>query len=148
MIQYRISYQELTEKIEAEKPGWMERAKTKTVDDSAVWSEVKVVYMRIQGGSKCAYCERKMESESVGLGEQAVDHFRPKGRIQAWEAPQDLIDEGISFTAPPQDNKGYPALRYHVFNYAAACNPCNTILKKGNYSPYEKSRIRLESLRE
>lgn len=134
MIQYRISYQELAEKIEAEKPGWMARAETKTVEDSSIWSEVKVVYMRLQGGSKCAYCERKMESEEFGKGEQAVDHFRPKKRVKVWKAPQNLIDEGIVFTVPPKDNKGYPALCYHLFNYAAACNPCNSILKK-DYFP-------------
>ncbi len=71
MIQYPISQQQLEQLIELDRPGWLERAQDRTVnfsvlgyyhESSSIWSEVKVVYMRIQYG-KCAYCERQLESE-------------------------------------------------------------------------------------
>ena len=35
---------------------------------------------------------------------------------------------------PPARNKGYYLLSYHLLNYAAACKPCNSGIKK-NYFP-------------
>lgn len=142
MIGYRISLKDLEGLIEKEKPGWLGRAKLRTKDfkhkgfyeeASSMWSEVKPVYMRLQGDSKCVYCERKLESIDLGKGEQDVEHFRPKGNVAAWKAPKSLADNGISFAAVAKQG-GYFLLPYHPFNYSATCKPCNSALKK-DYFP-------------
>ncbi len=108
-------------------------------ETSPIWSEVKVVYMRLQGGSKCIYCERKLEAEVHGKAEHDVEHFRPKSSVRAWKVPAALEDQGVSVTPPGKDAPGYHRLPYHVFNYSAACKPCNSALKSdcfpivGNY---------------
>ena len=104
MIRYAISYEDLETLIETKKPGWLKRAAKKTetyrkakryVKDSSIWSEVKPFYMNVQGNSKCAYCERKLESVTYGKAEQDVEHFRPKGNVRAWKIPKRLKDQGI-----------------------------------------------------
>ena len=120
MIGYRISKEDLEKEINKQKKGWLTDAKKS-------WSDVKPVYMRLQGDSKCGYCERKLESEEFGKGEQAVDHFRPKNGLKAWD---NASLPGVPVTTVPPDAKGYSALTYHPLNYVAACNPCNSILKR------------------
>ena len=143
MIGYRISRQDLEALIEAEKPGWLQRAANRTKsfrqkgrydEKSSIWSDVKPVYMRLQGNCKCAYCERKLESIDYGKVEQDVEHFRPKGRVRLWRMPKRLEDQGINATGVPNEDRGYYLLPYHPFNYAAACKPCNSALKK-DYFP-------------
>ncbi len=90
--------------------------------------------MRLQGESKCAYCERKLESVRYGAGEQDVEHFRPKKGIRPWRAPVSLRDAGITITDPVGVDRGYYLLAYHPCNYAAACKPCNSALKR-DYFP-------------
>jgi hypothetical protein len=148
MIGYKISRKELEKLIEAQVPGWTKRAKQRTTaflaagkytEASSIWSEVKIVYMRLQGESKCIYCERKLESEENGLIEQDIEHFRPKGRVRRWKAPAGFLHEGVPITDPGSSAPGYHLLPYHVFNYSAACKPCNSTLKSdcfpilGNY---------------
>jgi len=143
MINYYISISDLADLIETHKPNWLNRAHTRTLnfeaigkynESSSIWSEVKEVYMRLQGESKCVFCERKLESVNHGLIEQDVEHFRPKKKVKKWR--QNL---GITLTNPPRYNSGYFLLAYHLFNYAAACKVCNSTLKssifpiKGNY---------------
>jgi hypothetical protein len=145
MIGYRISKKQLEALIDAEAPGratrpsWLERAEERTSgfrtrgfyeEKSSIWSEVKVVYMRLQGNCKCGYCERKLEATDLGKVEQDVEHFRPKGSVKAWRPPKALTDQGIVFAAAPRAGKGYYLLPYHPFNYSAACKPCNSALKK------------------
>ena len=145
MIGYRVSKAKLEALIDAEAPAsgnkqsWLQRAATRTAgfralghyeEKSSIWSEVKVVYMRLQGNCKCAYCERKLEAIDLGKIEQDVEHFRPKGSVKGWKAPKALANQGIVFTATPPPGKGYYLLPYHPFNYAAACKPCNSSLKK------------------
>lgn len=134
MIRYSISLPELEELIETQQPGWLKRARRRTAgfkkkkayaEKSSIWSEIKVVYMRLQGGSKCAFCERMLEAETYGKGEQDVEHFRPKGSVRAWTDGASLK---VPLTAVPQTG-GYYQLPYHLFNYAAACKPCNSALK-------------------
>jgi hypothetical protein len=143
VIAYPIAQSELENLIEKEWPGWLENAAARTEifrqkgfyeENSTIWSDVKVVYMRLQGGSKCAYCERKLESIDFGKAEQDVEHFRPKGRVRAWKLPKSLTDEGITATSPPDGGTGYYLLPYHPFNYSAACKPCNSALKS-DYFP-------------
>jgi hypothetical protein len=149
MIGYRISKAQLEALINAEapdrgsQPGWVKRAATRTEDfrakgryeeKSSIWSEVKVVYMRLQGDCKCGYCERKLESVDFGKVEQDVEHFRPKGGVRAWKLPKALTDNGVVVTTVPAEDRGYFLLPYHPFNYSAACKPCNSALKK-DYFP-------------
>ncbi|MCI0422701.1 MAG: hypothetical protein L0387_38435 [Acidobacteria bacterium] len=149
MIRYPVTRKRLEELIEAESPGWLRRAAARTAifrqqgfyeERSSIWSEVKPVYMKLQGGEKCAYCERKLEATDFGKGEQDVEHFRPKSSVKAWKAPQKLVDQGVIFTVAPPAGKGYYLLSYHVFNYSAACKPCNSALKKDCFpiaGPYQ-----------
>ena len=143
MIRYAISLAKLKAKITAQSADWLDRAQARTDafraagkynEQSSIWSEIKPVYMRLQGNSKCAYCERKLESLDYGKGEQDVEHFRPKSSVKAWKAPKALKDVGIPFASLPAGDKGYYLLPYHPFNYSAACKPCNSALKS-NYFP-------------
>lgn len=138
MIGYRVSRAQLADQIEAHKPGWLTRAAARTEaaraagkfsEASSIWSEVKPVYMRLQGGAKCVYCERKLESEDLGTIEQDVEHFRPKGSVRAWKPPAALKAAGVAVSTPPKPAPGYHLLAYDIFNYSAACKPCNSVLK-------------------
>ncbi len=140
MIRYKITLNEL-ENLVGEK--WLKKAKARTTkfknkgfyeEKSSIWSEIKEIYMTLQGDSKCAFCERKLESVERGKGEQAVEHFRPKGLVKHWELSVDASNLNISLTKVSDDNKGYYLLAYHLFNYSASCNPCNSVLK-GSYFP-------------
>ena len=142
MIGYPIASTDLEALIEQEKPGWLQRAADRTEtfrakgcyeESSSIWSDVKRVYMRLQGDCKCAYCERKLESVPYGVIEQDVEHFRPKKSVRAFEVPQWLKDQGIEPTRAPSESHGYYLLPYHPFNYAATCKPCNTALKRGYF---------------
>lgn len=143
MIAYPISRAALAQRIEAHAPGWLNRAAARTAgfqaqgaysETSTIWSEVKQVYMTLQGASKCAFCERKLESVKYGKGEQAVEHFRPKGSIKPWKLPASLAAEGVNLAPPPPAKGGYYLLAYDIFNYSAACGPCNSVLKR-DYFP-------------
>jgi hypothetical protein len=48
--------------------------------------------------------------------------------------PKSLADLGIKTSAVPNEKRGYFLLSYHPFNYAAACKPCNSALKR-DYFP-------------
>lgn len=140
MIHYPITQAELEKKIGQD---WLDRAAERTAvfkqqgyyeEKSSIWSEVKPVYMALQGNGKCAYCERQLEEVTLGKVEQDVEHFRPKGNIKAWKPTKKLADAGIAFSPVPASGLGYYLLPYHPFNYAAACKPCNSTLKK-DYFP-------------
>ena len=139
MVAYRISPGDLEQRIEAHAPGWLAKAKTRTdgfrtagkyAEASTIWSQVKAVYITLQQG-KCIYCERKLESiQRGGLIEQDVEHFRPKGNVSAWVPSESLTAAGVTVSPVPNNPIGYYLLPYHVLNYAAACKPCNSILKR------------------
>jgi hypothetical protein len=139
VIRYSISREELERLIEEEKRGWLARAAERTEkfraagsfqESKSIWSEVKPVYMRLQGQSKCVFCERKLEAVELGTAEQDVEHFRPKGNVSPWKVPPELEDELQGQLADvPDDTPGYYLLPYHILNYAASCKPCNSALK-------------------
>lgn len=138
MIRYTCSRQQLESELETESPGWLADTAQRTAkfvaaqkfsESKSIWSRVKPVYMRRKGGQKCAFCERKLESQEFGAGEQAVEHFRPKGRVSAWKVPAQVKAKNIAVAAVPASQNGYYWLAYHPFNYTAACHPCNTSLK-------------------
>jgi len=142
MIRYPITRPALEVLITTQSGDWLTRAAERTKEfkklgrfeeKSSIWSEIKPVYMKLQGDGKCAYCERQMESPGSGKVEQDVEHFRPKGNVKAWKAPKKLKDLGIPFTAIPGNKKGYHLLAYQLWNYAAACKPCNSALKSDRF---------------
>src|SRR5688572_23196854 len=116
MIGYDVTLSEIEGLIDAEVPGWRVRAgrrtkkfcKDKKYEERAgIWSEVKPVYMRLQGGGKCAFCERKMESDVRGRGEQDVEHFRPKSSVREWKASAVLSAAGVRISSVTGHSGGY-----------------------------------------
>jgi hypothetical protein len=145
MVRHDITLDELRHRIEVEKPGWLAKAKKKTIALSAgtgrlrfpgIWSEIKQVYITLQG-SKCAFCEKWLEDEKI---EHDVEHFRPKGRVDHWPLPRKLGKAGLVVRQQTSGSEpGYSRLAYHPLNYMAACKKCNTILKK-NWFPIAGKR--------
>ena len=142
MIRYDVDPDDLQARVEQHAPGWTARAQTRTEafrerrryeEGTSIWSEVKPVFMELQGGGKCCICERKFESGNLGRYELDIEHFRPKGKIRNWPCPQSLVDDGVTLTTPPDVNNGYYLLAYNLLNYAVACKPCNSGLKKGYF---------------
>jgi hypothetical protein len=143
VIGYPISRLDLESRIHAVNATWLARASARTQhliaagryqEQSSIWSEIKPIYMELQGDSKCAFCERKLESVTYGRAEQAVEHFRPKGRVTPWRATSALKSQGVRVAKPPRKKGGYYLLAYDLFNYAACCHPCNSALKR-DYFP-------------
>ena len=154
MIRYDATLEALRGMIERRVPGWLAKAQERTEvfrsrgryeERRAIWSDVKPVFMEVQGKGKCCFCERRLESGELGRHELDIEHFRPKKRIRKWPCPESLIDAMIaaevSQTPPPDSDKGYHLLSYHLLNYAVACKSCNSGLKKdyfpisGRYEP-------------
>ena len=90
MIRYPVSKAQLEALLTAEDATWLQRAAARTEmfrrrgfygEKSSIWSEVKPVYVRLQGHGKCAYCEREMESVAIGKVEQDVEHFCGHGFV-------------------------------------------------------------------
>jgi len=140
MIRFAITQPELARRIESHKPGWLARAKQRTHDlqqgtrqnITNIWSEIKQVYMDLQG-PKCGFCEKSLE-ESQAI-EHDVEHFRPKNQVKRWTVPAALRDEGVQVRQPATGTEpGYRFLAYHPLNYVTACKTCNTTLK-GCYFP-------------
>jgi hypothetical protein len=126
--------------IRAERPQWLVDAAVRTAallaagrfsERSSLWSQVKIVFMRLQH-FKCVFCERAMAQEEAGKIEQDVEHYRPKNAVKPWAIPADLVLEGV--TAANGAPGGYYWLAYDVLNYAASCKPCNTP-RKSNHFP-------------
>ena len=139
MIRYDIAPGALEALVNERVPGWLERARSRTEafrekgkfeEKSSIWSEVKPVFMEVQGEAKCCFCERKFEAGKLGRHELDLEHFRPKGNVKQWKCPPDIVREGVSLTAPSNSGKGYHLLAYDLLNYAAACKACNSGLKK------------------
>ena len=97
--------------------GWLERARVAAEAvaaggdpevGSAVWRELKDRLADLLPDKKCWYCE-----SPVDRADNAVDHFRPKGRV--------------SDTQPP--HAGYRWLAFNAKNYRYACTFCNSLRK-------------------
>jgi len=110
----------------------------KVTHSSHIWSEIKEVYMKMQG-NKCAFCESELEGKTSGKGVHDVEHFRPKNRITKWQSTQEFNTLDIAITDPAV-SKGYHLLTYNPLNYSISCGPCNQAIKrdrfpiKGNYN--------------
>ena len=93
MIRYRVSSADWSAAIDAIAPTWRTRAASRTAvyaaagrysePPSTIWSEIKSVYMDLQG-FKCGFCERRLEKSEFGNVEHDVEHFRPKSQVSAW----------------------------------------------------------------
>jgi len=154
MIGYPIDPADLAARVEALVPGWSARAATRTAafaaagrydEKDGIWSEIKEVYLRLQG-SKCAYCERKLEGPELGAIEHDVEHFRPKNAVKRWPPkhwPPKRTGDGSTlrygFATGDAWAEGYYLLAYALLNYATACKVCNSVLKS-NYFPIYGSR--------
>lgn len=149
MIRYRSTRRQLERAVDTHHPGWRERAAIRTArfiaqgkceEDSSIWSEIKVVFMRLQH-FKCAYCERALAGETHGSGEHDLEHYRPKSSVKAWPTAAIRQDRGLtySFGTGPADVSGYYWISYNLENYAASCKPCNSALKS-NYFPIAGNR--------
>lgn len=155
MIRYPITEQQLRNLIEAEVPGWLQRAQRRTdkfiaarkyEEASSIWSEVKPVYMRIQF-DKCVYCERQLASPELGgTIELDLEHFRPKNGVEPWPTAEMRQERNIVFNFPLGNAHppGYYWLAYNVVNSSAACKKCNTPLKL-NFFPVASRRGRREA---
>lgn len=126
--------------INTHKASWLQRAAKRTAaykiegkvtDDSHIWSEIKEVYMKLQG-NKCAFCETELEGRDSGKGLHDVEHFRPKNRIRKWKVSSDFNALGIDITTPSV-SKGYHLLTYNLLNYSIACKPCNQAIKSDRF---------------
>jgi 5-methylcytosine-specific restriction endonuclease McrA len=149
VIRYPITKAELERQIERFKPGWLQRARSRTEsfrlqgfyrESNTIWGEIKAIYIRLQH-AKCAYCEKQLEDEERGKSEHDVEHFRPKSSVAKWRVTNLIRDANIPFTPPTSGSSdpGYHLLAYHLFNYATACKPCNSALK-GNKFPIAETR--------
>lgn len=74
-------------------------------DYSAVWRELKDALTELLPDKKCWYCE-----SPVDRADNAVDHFRPKGRVSDAVRP----------------HNGYRWLSFEPRNYRYACTFCNS----------------------
>lgn len=129
MIWYAVNYKKLRRVIKTANSSWLKRAHQRTrqiaalgkyEETSAIWSEVKQHFMRIQN-NKCIYCEAKYESAKINFD---IEHYRPKGATKLWSHPRLAPATPIRFNP-----NGYYLLAYNLQNYAASCGHCNTDLK-------------------
>ena len=149
MIRYRVTSADWQAAIDAVAPTWTKRAATRTaayeiagrysVPPSSIWSEIKSVFMDLQG-FKCGFCERRLEKSEFGNVEHDVEHFRPKGQVAAWP-PSSAPERGeeLDFDLGQPADPGYFLLAHHPENYLISCKTCNTALK-GNGFPVEGLR--------
>lgn len=144
MIRFAISRNALDVAIDAENATWRTRAQQRTDElengtrerITGIWSEIKRVYMNLQG-PKCALCEKWIEDQAI---EQDVEHFRPKNNVKRWRVPKRLRDEGLTVNQPATGSEpGYRLLAYHPQNYVTACKTCNSVLKR-DYFPIAGTR--------
>jgi hypothetical protein len=138
MIRHAIPPPVLADRVDAAFPKWRTRAakrtaafkkKKKFAEKTSIWSEIKPLYMTLQGENKCIYCERKFGSVEASTVEHDLEHFRPKSRVDGWTPPQSLVAAGVTVTQPSAKNTGYYLLPYHLENYSSSCKTCNTRYK-------------------
>jgi hypothetical protein len=154
MTRIEVTASKLRRLIAAHDPTWLERAReqTKALEAGILapefpdfWSDIKDVYIKLQGGDrggKCAYCEKWLEADKI---EHDVEHFRPKAKVARWKVPKHLLPElqaaELRVNQPAQGSEpGYRLLAYHILNYATACKECNSVLKR-NLFPITGKRL-------
>lgn len=135
MVRFEVTLEDITARVNAVQPTWLARAEDRTkafvaagkfAEASSIWSEIKTVFIELQH-QKCAYCERSLPGEAFGSAEYDLEHYRPKGRVQAWPAQTDGLN--YAFKTGTANPNGYYWLAYTLGNYAVACKSCNSGLK-------------------
>jgi hypothetical protein len=152
MIRYPWTEAEIEQLVDKAVPSWRGRAATRTLSllgkgkyeeaQKAIWPQVKSVYINKQH-HKCIYCERILRGGQKSSVEWALEHFRPKGKVQAWIPKSEDVTTGLDYTdikLGDELTEGYYPLAYHLWNYAASCHTCNTSFK-GDYFPIAKARV-------
>ena len=158
MIRYAIRQVELKRRIRDHVADWLERARKRTVELTAIgefdetdlepkefWTELKPFYLTLQR-YKCGYCERLLSAKERGIKElrtveSDLEHYRPKKKVQIWPS-KDIrnkyripaeIKSGDSF------DQGYYLLAYNHLNYLVSCRKCNKV--KHTFFPVAGSRF-------
>ncbi|MCP3919720.1 MAG: hypothetical protein GY711_29655 [bacterium] len=150
---------QLRKRVDEEKSGWLARAQaltdasiqarkfvgTGSKKKDGVWSEIKRVFMSLQG-HKCAYCEKRMPERGKGRdgdrlegkdkNEYDIEHYRPKNAVKAWPSRAIIKERGITYADEIRRGAdgGYYLLGHDPRNYVASCKTCNSAYK-GNYFP-------------
>lgn len=153
MVRYPITHPELLTRIaahdrkEGRRRSWPARSKAalqrildkiaqgEDPDIPSLWSEIKAVYVELQGG-KCGFCERLIGADEVIANEQDVEHFRPKKGVNPWPPPDPIGADPWPADLPRStgSGKGYLHLAFHELNYVVSCKTCNARFK-ANYFP-------------
>lgn len=145
MIRYPITPVRLAANVDTASSNWRNDAQTRTAlhiaagnytADDPHWSAIKSAFMKLQH-FKCAYCERRLESQEIGRIEHDLEHFRPKKRVVNW--PPKNLKSKFPFATGGSMNGGYYWLGHDFHNYAVSCKVCNTVLKK-QYFPTAGTR--------
>ena len=114
MIRHSIPIPSLADRVDATVPKWRTKAAKRTsgfrkkkryAEKSSIWSEVKPLFMTLQGENKCIYCERKFGSVEASTVEHDLEHFRPKSHGDTWPVPQSLHNAGVIVTKPKANNR-------------------------------------------
>jgi hypothetical protein len=150
MIRYAVTQTELRQRINEFAPAWLDKARERTEayrvagrylrPPSDIWSDIKRVYMDLQG-YKCGFCERRLERSVFGNVEHDVEHFRPKGMVEQWP-PSSALERGNGLNFPLGDASpglGYFLLPHEPENYLISCKTCNTAFKSNGF-PVEGAR--------
>lgn len=150
MIRHPVPPPDLAARVDAALPTWRAKAKKRTAEfrkkkqykeSSSIWSEVKPLFMTLQGENKCIYCERKFGSVEASTVEHDLEHFRPKSHVDGWTPPPSLVQAGVKVTKPKAGNKGYYLLPYHLDNYSSSCKTCNTRYKLDRFPVAGKYKL-------
>ncbi len=149
MIRYAFEQAWLESEIRKIDHAWLDKAKRRTQvmvekgffeEKSSIWHIVKSIYMKVQN-NKCVFCERQFEGVDSGKIEHDLEHFRPKGKVDAWPAGGNSSPR-YDFATGDEFAPGYYWLAYNLTNYAAACKVCNSVFKKA-FFPISASRAEL-----
>lgn len=107
--------------------GWEERAQQATQDllrgaidaddRSRVWQDLKDILGEISS-NRCWYCET-----NIPRSDNAVDHYRPKGRIKGVRLTADGNDIESYQIVP--EHLGYKWAAYNIDNFRFSCQHCN-----------------------
>lgn len=156
MIRYPVTRQELEDAVDAVSSDWRDRAAARTQrlvalqrwtdefqddEERVTWSEVKKVFRDLQH-EKCAYCERRLDSDpdlpTLGSQEHDLEHFRPKSKTIPWKKRALFPEQHVDFRKGMGRKQGYFWLAFELWNWCTSCKRCNSQLK-GNRFPLSKS---------
>jgi hypothetical protein len=158
MIRIPVTIRELEQRVDAVQATWRNSAANRTAhfravgrydeaSGQAIWGDIKAVYMALQY-NKCAYCETLLEGPPYGRIVHDIEHYRPKNSVKRWPTPSIRKKQNITyrFQTGSAWGDGYYLLAYHLLNYATACKPCNSTLKRDYFPIYGPQRVLSDTL--